>query len=111
MRIFKNVNLKVKVLLPITILSIVMIFAALSNWYIARQMYNASNEISGNYMTSVINLNILAKEFESLKGSVYAHVLATDEEEMSVYDAEYKAHVETIRQLSAVIEEALEEGS
>ena len=38
MRIFKNVNLKVKVLLPITILSIVMIFAALSNWYIARQM-------------------------------------------------------------------------
>ena len=59
MRIFKNVNLKVKVLLPITILSIVMIFAALSNWYIARQMHNASNEISGNYMTSVINLNIL----------------------------------------------------
>lgn len=111
MRIFKNVNLKVKVLMPITILSIVMIFAALSCRYIARQMYDASNEISGSYMTCVINLNTLAKEFESLKGSVYAHVLATDEEEMNAYDVEYKEHVETIKQLSATIEAELEEGS
>ena len=111
MRIFKNVNLKVKVLLPITILSIVMIFAALSSRYIAGQMYRASNEISGDYMASVINLNILAKEFESLKGSVYAHVLATDEAEMEAYDAEYKEHVETIKKLSATIQAALEEGS
>lgn len=111
MRIFKNVNLKVKVLLPITILSIVMVFAALSSRYIAGQMYRASEKISGDYMTSVINLNILGKEFESLKGSVYAHVLATEAEEMEAYDAEYKAHVETIKQLSATIQGALEEGS
>lgn len=111
MRLFKNISIKVKVLLPITILSIVMIFAALSSRYIAQQMYRASDEISGSYLTSVINLNTLAKEFESLKGSVYAHVLATDEAEMNAYDTEYKGHVETIKELSALIEATLEEGS
>jgi len=111
MRIFKNLSIKVKVLLPITILSIAMIFAALSSRYIAQQMYKASSEISGSYMASVIDLNTLAKEFEGLKGAVYAHVLAVDEEEMSAYEAEYKGHVEAIKELSATIEATLEEGS
>lgn len=111
MRILKNLSLRIKILLPIAILSISMAFAALTNWYIAEQMYTASNEISVNYMESVIRLNNLAKEFESLKGSVYAHVLATDEEEMAAYDAEYKEHVENIRELSAAILADLEAGS
>lgn len=111
MRLLKNFSLKIKILLPITILSIAMAFAALANRYIAEQMHTASNELAVNYTESVIRLNNLAKEFESLKGSVYAHVLATDEEEMAAYDAEYKEHVENIRELSAAILADLEAGS
>ena len=111
MRILKNLSLRVKLLMPITILAIAMVCAALTCRYVADQMYEASDEISGSYMNSVIRLNSLAKEFESLKGSVYAHVLSTDETEMEAYDAEYKAHVEKIRELCVTIEAELEEGS
>ncbi len=111
MRIFKNISLQAKILLPITILSVGMIFSALTSRYVAEQMREASNEITVNYTESVIQLNSLSREFESLKGSVYAHVLATDEEDMAAYDAEYKGHVENIRGLCASIEAMLEEGS
>lgn len=111
MQILKNVSLQVKLLIPITILSVAMVVSALSSRYIAEQMHEASNELSVNYTESVIRLNTLSKEFECLKGSVYAHVLATDEAEMTAYDAEYKEHVENIRELCAVIEADLEESS
>ncbi len=111
MRIFKNFSLQVKILLPITILSIVMVISALSSRYIAEQMHEASTELSVNYTESVIRLNTLSKEFESLKGAVYAHVLATAEEEMAAYDAEYKEHVENISELCTAIKAELEEGS
>lgn len=77
----KHVRMKFKVLVPIIIIAVIGLFACLISIKNLKQVEQASNEISENYLQRITNLDALSKEFVTLQKLMLQHCLAEDTQE------------------------------
>ncbi|MBQ7944939.1 MAG: methyl-accepting chemotaxis protein [Lachnospiraceae bacterium] len=96
MRIFKNVPIKIKALLPVTILSVILITAMVVSMNGMDNMLEASEEISQNYAASIEELGAISESFESLHRVIFAHCIATTSDQQRNLENEYTTLLETI---------------
>lgn len=110
MRIFKNIPIKIKALLPVTLLSVILITAMVVSMNGMDNMLEASEEISQNYAASIEELGAISESFESLHRVIFAHCIATTSDQQRNLENEYTTLLETITADCEVYYQKLDEG-
>ncbi len=110
MRIFKNIPIKIKALLPITILSVILIVAMVVTMGSMDNMLAASEEISQNYAASIEELGTISENFESLHRVIFAHCIATTSDQQRRLEDEYNELLEELRIGCEVFAQKLDAG-
>ncbi len=96
MRFLKNIPIKIKALLPVTLLSVILITAMIVCMNGMDNMLEASEEISQNYAASIEEIGAISEDFESLHRLVFAHIIAETSEQRHGLEEEYSVLLETI---------------
>ncbi len=107
MKIMKNVKVKVKILLPVALLSILLIVTCISSVQHMKTMQDVSNEISQNYALSVSQLGNIGIKCESLQRIAYADCISDSGESLEEEAAALKEEINTI---CLEFEQELDEG-
>ncbi len=110
MRIFKNIPIKIKALLPTTILSVILIVAMVVTTSSMDNMLAASEEISQNYAVSIEEIGAISENFESLHRVIFAHCIATTSEQQRRLEKEYNELLEELQADCGVFAEKLDDG-
>lgn len=103
----KNASMKVKVMLPISVLAVLLLVSALINIGNLRAMLRAGQEVSERYAESISKLGEIAKDFQSLHRVIYEHCLSDDKEVMEKLAVEATTLREAIQSDSIACEEIL----
>lgn len=109
MKIFKNVGIKIKSNLPIGILALLLVAAALISMNSINSMMDESTIISGNYARGNQLLGNMSTDFQNLQGDVYSHILTTDSEYRTQLEAEMNGLIEEIQQIAEEYETMLDD--
>ncbi|MBE5875634.1 MAG: methyl-accepting chemotaxis protein [Lachnospiraceae bacterium] len=96
MRFLKNIPIKIKALLPMTVLSVILIVAMVVTMGGMDNMLKASEEISQNYAMSIEELGAISESFESLHRVIFAHCIATTSDQQRNLEEEYLTLVEEL---------------
>ena len=78
MMFFKNLSIRFKILIPVTILGILMVILGLTSLNSANQIMNASEEISGSGVQNLERLDEIAISYQSLRRVAFAHIVEND---------------------------------
>ena len=101
---FKNISLKIKVILPVVFLIIMLMFSGFMSINVARIMLNSSNEISENYTTGLVTIGSISEKFEKMNRIVYAHCLAIENVTREDFIEEYGKLKDEITELCSKYE-------
>lgn len=82
MMFFKNLSIRFKILIPVTLLGCLLVFLAIASIYSADQIMDASKDVSGTYMTQVENLGDVSTYYQTLRRVAFAHIVAKDNKEL-----------------------------
>lgn len=107
---FKNISVKFKIMLPVTLLSILLIVSSLTSIKIATNMLSVGQDISENYSTSLVQLGEISENFQKLNGIIYKHCIATDDDAKKQLVSDYEDAVNEISQLISDFRKTLDAG-
>lgn len=111
MHILKNVNVKLKILGPVTAMVLCIILTAIINYFSFNSIMSASSEISGECVESITLLGEVSSDFASLQRVVFAHCIAQEASKMRALESEADELKTDIDRICGRIEELLVEGS
>jgi methyl-accepting chemotaxis protein len=80
-RLFKNLSVKLKIITPVVVLTIIIIASAMMNYQGLKRLMDSSTDITENYAESLYMVSQIDSNFEKLKGLGYAHIVADTDEE------------------------------
>lgn len=110
MKIFKNVSVAVKILVPVVLLTTVLITTGISSLMGMKNMQDVSEEITSNYATSMSQLGDISVNFQTMERIAYAHVISDDDETQKSLEAQADTLKEEIDSICAEFEATLDEG-
>lgn len=111
MHILKNVNVKLKILGPVTAMVLCIILTAIINYFSFDSIMSASSEISGECVESITLLGEVSSDFASLQRVVFAHCIAQETSKMRSLESEADELKTDIDRICVRIEELLVDGS
>jgi len=92
MRIFKNLMVPIKILVPVASLLILILVMSLTNNSGMNNILNTSKEVSENYVPSVMMLGEIAKDIEAIQIIAYRDcIVNTDDVDPEAVEAEMEA--------------------
>lgn len=74
---FKNLSIRFKILIPVTLMGCLLIFLAFMNLTNIKQIMNASEEISTNYALRIEELGDISTHYQTLRRVAFAHIVAS----------------------------------
>lgn len=102
MMFFKNLSIRYKILIPVTVLGCLMIILGIFSLRSANQIMVASEDISGNYVVSIEQLDDIAISYQTLRRVAFAHIVESDESRLKTLEEE----ADSLKaQISSVCEE------
>lgn len=87
MRLFKNLSVGVKMLVPVAFLVIAILVTINVAFKSFSNLMNNSDDISGVYAESMMNLSSLSTSYEQLVGYAYAHCITDKDTTMELIEA------------------------
>lgn len=96
MMFFKNLSIRLKILIPVGVLGILMIVLGFFSLNSASQMMSTSQEISGKYALSIEKLDDIAVAYQTLRRVAFAHIVETDDNAQKTLVDEATSLKETI---------------
>jgi methyl-accepting chemotaxis protein len=106
----KNASIKVKVFLPIIVLSILLCLACGVSVRNVNSMMASSTRISENYSANTIKILQISQNYKSIQRIIYAHCLAGSNGSMQTLKEEYNTLKNTNNTLIAELEETVTPG-
>lgn len=102
---FKNLSIRFKILVPVTLLGMLLIILALVSMNSAGQILDASKEISGNYSVKIEYLGDITGYYQTLRRVAFAHIVAKDNPDLQKnLEAEADELKKNISELSSEFE-------
>lgn len=78
MMFFKNLSIRYKILLPVALLGCLMLILGIMSLQSARQIMDASEEISGKYVIKIEQLDDTVIAYQTLRRVAFAHIVEDD---------------------------------
>lgn len=107
MMFFKNLSIRYKILLPVTLLGCLMLVLGIMSLQSAKQIMTASEEISGKYAVSIEQLDDIAIAYQTLRRVAFAHIVENDPNSKQTLVDEADSLKAEITSLSAEYEKLL----
>ena len=82
MRLFKNLKVSFKIMLPIGLLSLMLVVSVALSIISMGNMMDESKETKDEYVSSLLLISDVARNFETLQSNAYAHCLAESDAQM-----------------------------
>lgn len=82
MMFFKNLSIRFKILIPVTLLGCLMFFLALTSINSASQIMEASKSVSGKYAVLIEDLGDVSTYYQTLRRVAFAHIVAKDDKDL-----------------------------
>ena len=92
----RNISVKIKVMLPIAALVVMLLILSMVTQLGIMDFRKISEEITQKHIVSICLMNDVSKDFSDLRGMVYAHCVAPDEESMNILESQIDALSESI---------------
>lgn len=103
MRLFKNLSVGVKLLTPVAFLAIAVLITINVGFNSISNLMNNSDDISGVYAESMMNLSSLSTSYEQLVSFAYAHCIAESNSDMKLIEAKTEVTELAIRNAMSVV--------
>lgn len=100
MKFFKNLSIRFKILIPVGLLGCLVLALAVTSIISARQIMEASEEISANYAMKIEGLGDISTHYQSLRRVAFAHIVADNkalEEELEAESETLKEEIGNVR--------------
>lgn len=107
----KNAGIRVKIFLPILLLALLVLTVVLFSFLNIRNLMGDSEKISENYSASISQLGEISEDFESINRIIYAHCIATSNDQMAKLNKEYAAKIDAITSVMSEFEKTLDAGT
>lgn len=107
MMFFKNLSIKYKILIPVSLLGALMIILGIVSLKSATKIMNASEEISGKYVVSIEQMDNTAIAYQTLRRVAFAHIVEDDESRKKALEEEADTLKAEITSLCDAYEENL----
>lgn len=105
---FKNLSIRYKILIPVTLLGILLVILAVMSLRSANQIMKASQEISGNYAMKIEQLGDISSAYQTLRRVAFAHIVADTADLEQSLEEEADSLKEEISRLCSEIESLLD---
>lgn len=107
MRLFKNFSVGLKLLIPVAFLAIAVIITINVGFKSISNLMDNSDDISGVYVESMMNLSSLSTSYEQLVSFAYAHCIAEGTNDMNIIESKSEVTELDIRNAMSVISQHL----
>lgn len=107
MRLFKNFSVGLKLLVPVGFLAIAILITINVAFKSFSNLMDNSDNISGVYAESMMNLSSLSTSYEQLVSYAYAHCIAEKESDMQLIEAKTEVTELDIRNAMSVVAQHL----
>jgi methyl-accepting chemotaxis protein len=111
MRMFRNLSVRAKVMIPVALVAIILLASAIVNFASLKKLNQASSEISDNYAYSLNMVGNMDSAFQELKGYAFAHIVADTSEATTKVADKITVVYNEILELMDEFESGLDEGS
>lgn len=106
---FKNLSIRYKILIPVSLLGGLLIILALVSMNSAGQIRNASKEISDNYAVKIEQFGDITGYYQTLRRVAFAHIVAKDNPDLQkTLESEADTLKGNISDLCSSIEELID---
>lgn len=82
MMFFKNLSIRFKILIPVTVLGCLMLILGFTSLQTAGQLMEASEAISGNFAVRIEQFGDVNASYQTLRRVAFAHIVASDDKEL-----------------------------
>ena len=107
MRLFKNFSVGLKLLVPVAFLAIAVVITINVGFRSISNLMDNSDDISGVYAESMMNLSSLSTSYEQLVSYAYSHCIAEGSNEMKIIESKAEVTELDIRNAMSVISKHL----
>lgn len=107
MRLFKNFSVGLKLLVPVAFLAIAVVVTINVGFRSISNLMDNSDDISGVYAESMMNLSSLSTSYEQLVSYAYSHCIAEGSNEMKIIESKAEVTELDIRNAMSVISKHL----
>jgi len=104
----KNLSIRFKILIPVTLMGCLLVLLAIISIQSAGQIMRASEEISGNYAAKIEQLGDISTHYQTLRRVAFAHIIADNDELQKNLEEEAASLKSQINDLCEQIENALD---
>jgi methyl-accepting chemotaxis protein len=111
MRMFRNLSVRVKIMIPVILLAVIIVSSSLVDFASMKKLNQASTEISDNYAYSLNMVGNIDSAFQELKGYAFAHIVADTSAETERVSTNITRVYNEILELMEEFESGLDEGS
>jgi methyl-accepting chemotaxis protein len=111
MRQFRNIRVRLKIMLPVILLALIMVVSSAANYQGLKNLMNASLEISDNYATSLYTVGEIDSQFKKIQSLGYAHIVAQSDEETAKVETSIDTAFNELSSLMATFEAGLDSGT
>lgn len=102
MRIMKNLSVRHKIMLPVSLMAAIVIIMGLVNYGGMNRIMEAGTAISGNYVVALRTAGDISATFQELRSIAYQHIVAEGAE---AYSALESTASETFSELTGLMEQ------
>jgi methyl-accepting chemotaxis protein len=111
MRQFRNLSVRLKIMVPILLLAFIVIVSALVNFNGMKKMMDSSTELADNYSESLYLVGEIDSGFERLEKLGYSHIVAEAADDTEKIEATITETYATIQGYMTTFEEGLDTGT
>ncbi len=108
MMFFKNLSIRYKILIPVTLLGCLLVFLSVVSIQSASQIMDASEEVSENYAMKIEQLGDVSTSYQTLRRVAFAHIVAKTDEQRKSLEDEAQSLCDEIDRLCAEFEDLLD---
>jgi methyl-accepting chemotaxis protein len=111
MRLFKNFNVKFKLVTPVVVMSLLTVISSATNYQGLTRLNSNSLEISDNYAASLNQVKSINTEFQELRALMYSHIVSTDDTTSASIETQINNVYSEIASLISDFESSLDKGT
>lgn len=110
MQFFKNLSVRIKIMVPVVLLGIELLLTGLIGVVSTNKVMDSSQEIANNYAASIDQIGELSTCFANLQKIAYHHIITDDDTVARELEAQIDQTNTRIGEISAELMENLDEG-
>ena len=107
MRLFKNINVGFKLLIPVALLAAAILVTVIVGFKSISNLMDNSDDISGVYAENMMNLSSLSTSYEQLVSLAYSHCIAESNDNMLLIEAKTDVTESDIRNAMSIVSQHL----